>query len=110
RTVLGDAVAFMEQVNRSARVKVERRFEQLPTVVPLPSSMLRQIAYNLVQNAIEASPPDCTVTITAGVEEGDVVLRVRDCGPGIPEELRERIFEPFFSTKDKRIRTGGMGL
>ena len=110
RTVLGDAVAFMEQVNRSARVKVELRFEQLPTVVPLPSSMLRQIAYNLVQNAIEASPPDCTVTITAGVEEGDVVLRVRDCGPGIPEELRERIFEPFFSTKDKRIRTGGMGL
>ncbi len=110
RTVLGDAVAFMEQVNRSARVKVELRFEQLPTVVPLPSSMLRQIAYNLVQNAIEASPPDCTVTIIAGVEEGDVVLRVRDCGPGIPEELRERIFEPFFSTKDKRIRTGGMGL
>jgi PAS domain S-box-containing protein len=110
RTVLGDAVAFMEQVNRSSRVTVELRFEQLPTVVPLPSSMLRQIAYNLVQNAIEASPPDCTVTITAGVEGGSLYLRVSDCGPGIPAELRDRIFEPFFSTKDKRIRTGGMGL
>lgn len=72
--------------------------------------MLRQIAYNLVQNAIEASPPDSVVSIVAGLEEGRLGLRVRDHGPGIPPELRERIFAPFFSTKDRRIRTSGMGL
>jgi signal transduction histidine kinase len=38
------------------------------------------------------------------------VLRVCDEGPGIPEALRERIFEPFFSTKDRTVRTGGMGI
>ena len=110
RTVLGDAVAFLEQVNRASRVRVELQLDGLPTVIGLPSSMLRQIAYNLVQNAIEASPPDSVVTIAAGLDEGRLGLRVRDHGPGVPPELRERIFEPFFSTKDRRIRTSGMGL
>lgn len=110
RTVLGDAVAFLEQVNRASRVRVELHLDGLPPVIGLPSAMLRQIAYNLVQNAIEASPPDSVVSIVAGLEEGRLGLRVRDHGPGIPPELRERIFAPFFSTKDRRIRTSGMGL
>lgn len=110
RTVLGDAVAFLEQVNRASHVRVELQLDSLPTVIGLPSSMLRQIAYNLVQNAIEASPPDSVVTIAATIDGGRLGLRVRDHGPGVPPELRERIFEPFFSTKDRRIRTSGMGL
>ncbi len=110
RTILGDAVAFLEQVNRASRVRVELNLDGVPTVIGLPSSMLRQIAYNLVQNAIEASPPDSVVTITGATADGRLGLRVRDQGQGIPLELRERIFEPFFSTKDRRIRTSGMGL
>jgi PAS domain S-box-containing protein len=110
RTILGDAVAFLEQVNRASRVNVEIEFQQVPSVIPLPSAMLRQIAYNLVQNAIEASPSGTSVQICATVDDGHLMLRVRDHGPGVPPELRERIFEPFFSTKDKRIRTSGMGL
>jgi signal transduction histidine kinase len=38
------------------------------------------------------------------------VIRVCDEGPGIPARIRERIFEPFFSTKDRTIKTGGMGI
>jgi hypothetical protein len=110
RTILGDAVAFLEQVNRASRVNVEIEFQEVPSVIPLPSAMLRQIAYNLVQNAIEASPSGTSVQIRATVDNSQLLLRVRDHGPGVPPELRERIFEPFFSTKDKRIRTSGMGL
>ncbi|MEO8140595.1 MAG: PAS domain S-box protein, partial [Gemmatimonadota bacterium] len=110
RTVLGDAIAFLEQVNRSARVNVEAEYHNIPTVIPLPASMLRQIAYNLIQNSIEVCPPGSTVHVRAAIDNGNLHIHVRDCGPGVPVELRERIFEPFFSTKDKRMRTSGMGL
>ena len=109
-TVLGDAVAFLEQVNRAAGVRVEMDLSRCPTVIALPSAMLRQIAYNLVQNAIEASPSGQTVHVRTIATNGHFELRVRDHGAGVPPEVRERIYEPFFSTKDGRISTGGMGL
>ena len=71
---------------------------------------MRQMVYNLVQNAIEASPKGATVHVRTLVHDGKFVLRVRDNGPGIPCEVRDKIFEPFFTTKSGRIRTGGMGL
>jgi hypothetical protein len=110
RTVLGDAIAFLEQVNRSAGVKVVTEYLNIPSIIPLPSAMLRQIAYNLIQNAIEVCPSGSTVHVQACADDGKLEIMVRDCGPGVPAELRERIFDPFFSTKDPRMKTGGMGL
>ncbi len=110
RTVLGDAIAFLEQVNRSSGVEVITEYRNIPSAIPLPSAMLRQIAYNLIQNAIEVCPPGTAVRVTALVADGHLEIRVTDRGPGVPMELRERIFEPFFSTKDQRMKTGGMGL
>jgi hypothetical protein len=107
---ISDAVSFLEQVNRGRRVRIVTDVTRAPSLVPVPDALLRQTLYNLVQNALDASPPDGTITVTAE-QVGDVcVLRVRDEGPGIPEALRERIFEPFFSTKDRTVRTGGMGI
>jgi PAS domain S-box-containing protein len=109
-TVLGDAVAFLEQVNRPSGVRVQMELGQGPSVLPLPTALLRQIAYNLVQNAIEASPPSGLVVVRTTASDRLFELRVRDRGPGVSPEARERIFEPFFSTKSGRLRTGGMGL
>jgi PAS domain S-box-containing protein len=109
-TVVGDAVAFLEQVNRASGVRVEVDLSRCPSVIALPSAMLRQIAYNLVQNAIEASPAGETVRVSTVAENGHFELRVRDKGAGVPPEVRERIFEPFFSTKGAGVTTGGMGL
>lgn len=108
--VVGDAVAFLEQVNRGARLRIETDLRGVPSVVPLPAAMLRQIVYNLVQNAADASPQGAAIRMHAMVEGKELRLSVSDEGPGVPTDLRERIFEPFFSTKDKRMRTGGMGL
>jgi len=109
-TVLGDAVAFLEQVNRPSGVRVQMELGGGPSVIPFPTALLRQIAYNLVQNAIEASPPAGVVVVRTTASDGHFELRVRDRGPGVSPEVRERIFEPFFSTKSGRLRTGGMGL
>jgi two-component system sporulation sensor kinase C len=110
RSLVSDAVAFLAQVNRGSHVRIETDFSNLPSVIRLPSAMLRQIVYNLAQNAIEASPSGQAVSIAATVKGNRFQLSVRDRGAGVPAELRDRIFDPFFSTKDRGVRTGGMGL
>ncbi len=109
-TVVGDAVAFLEQVNRGNKLLIETDLSAVPTTVPLSAAMLRQIIYNLVQNAADASPPGACIRVSAQVRDETLELQVLDQGPGVPAALRERIFEPFFTTKDKRLQTGGMGL
>jgi PAS domain S-box-containing protein len=108
--VLGDAVAFLAQVNRQSGVTV--RIELGPSLhtLRLPAPLLRQIVYNLVQNAVEASPPNGIVTVRTAADDGHFELRVRDQGPGVPLDSREKIFESFYTTKSGRLRSGGMGL
>ncbi|WP_373058519.1 ATP-binding protein [Gemmatimonas sp.] len=105
-----DAVSFLEQVNRVRQVKIITDLSRAPSLVPVPDALLRQTMYNLVQNAFDASPATGTITVTAMVEQDECVLRVTDEGPGVPDALRERIFDPFFSTKDRTVKTGGMGI
>ena len=70
---------------------------------------MRQVVFNLIQNAVEASPAHGTVDVTAWSENGAFHLSVLDHGPGVPVAMRERIFEDFYSTKTG-LRTAGMGL
>ena len=76
--------------------------------VALGEDALRQVLLNLVQNALEVTPPGGRVTARVVRGEGHVSIRVCDAGPGVPPELRQRIFEPFFTTRADRA--GGLGL
>lgn len=107
---VSDAVSFLEQVNRQRHVRIVTETARAPSLVPVPDALLRQTLYNLVQNAVDVSPPGATITVHTAQEGDDCVLRVCDEGPGIPPDIRERIFEPFFSTKDRTMKTGGMGI
>ena len=95
RTVIGDAAAFLEQVNRSSQVRIRVDFEGVPAHVAIPEAVLRQSIYNLVQNAVEVSPPGSTVSVRAVLEDSSFVLRVADQGPGVPSEDRSRISQLF---------------
>jgi signal transduction histidine kinase len=68
--------------------------------------MLGQVAMNLVVNACEAQPGSGEVLVRSFREDGRIVVEIADRGPGVPEADRQRIFEPFFSTKDST----GLGL
>ncbi|MFQ5687629.1 MAG: sensor histidine kinase, partial [Candidatus Scalindua sp.] len=70
---------------------------------------IRQVLFNIIQNAIDASPEGGCVDITLKDVNGHLKIMVADKGSGIPDELQIKIFEPFFSTKGK-IPTGGLGL
>ncbi len=67
--------------------------------------LLREVLENLLRNAREASPAGTRTTVDVRAEGGDVVIRVDDQGPGVPPELRERVFDLYFTTK-----AGGSGL
>ena len=73
--------------------------------------LIYRLVYNLVENAIKYNHPGGQVTVTAYRKEKHVYLSVEDTGNGIPEELRQRVFEPFFRVDKSRSRElGGVGL
>jgi PAS domain S-box-containing protein len=80
--------------------------EDLP-LVRFDPVHLRQVILNLAKNGLEAMPGGGTLTMVSGSREGRVFLEVSDTGEGIPPEVMEKIFQPFFSTKPKG---SGLGL
>ena len=78
-----------------------------PLLVMADQPRLRQVYWNLLTNALAASPPGGTVRVSLVREGTWAVLKVEDQGPGIPREHLDRLFEPFFSTKSEGT---GLGL
>lgn len=93
-------------------VRIMREPEQLPAPlrVMADSDQLEQVLLNLLSNAVDAMPRGGTVRISLGAQpDGTVSFAVSDEGIGIPEEIRDSIFDPFFSTKEIGKGTG-LGL
>ena len=78
--------------------------ESLPTIYAV-SSQIQQIFFNLILNSFDAMPAGGDLKISAQTVDHGIEIIFQDSGPGIPEDRRNNIFEPFFSTKD-----GGTGL
>jgi len=83
---------------------------ELCPVLPIPGdpSELREMMINLIFNAVDAMPAGGLIMIRTGVECGQVILEVTDTGTGMPERVRQRCLEPFFTTKGEKGT--GMGL
>jgi len=88
-------------------VEVQRNLDSgLPTI-RADADQLQQVFVNLVTNAVQAMPEGGTLSVSTRGDGADVVATVSDTGVGIPEEGMERLFQPFYTTKDKGI---GLGL
>lgn len=107
-TCVKDVVSLISLTAESRGVRVEVGEIDCSQVM-LPLGQVEQILYNLIQNALEASPPGETVEVTAGPSPQGIVVCVSDRGPGVPSELQMQIFEPFYSTKSGG-ETAGLGL
>jgi two-component system NtrC family sensor kinase len=90
------------------RIRVDTRFGY-PDVVECFPGLLNQAIMNLVANAIDAIEGDGVISITTGADGDYYLIVVSDTGRGIPEELRQRVLEPFFTTKPTGLGTG-LGL
>jgi signal transduction histidine kinase len=73
-------------------------------------SRLRQILEHLLENAVKYAPPDSSITISVDVVEGIARIGVADEGPGVPDDWRERIFEPYARRDTHTARGSGIGL
>lgn len=90
------------------QIKVERRLGE-PDMLRCYPNLLNQALMNLVANAIDAVEPAGSILIESEATPGGYVISVSDDGAGIPPELRERVYEPFFTTKPVGKGTG-LGL
>jgi signal transduction histidine kinase len=104
--VLAETTEFVRSRKDFVGIRFETRLPEQPLVVEGSRIMLGQVAVNLVLNACEAQKGTGEVQVSAWREGTLAVAEVADRGPGVPEADRQRIFEPFFSTKDST----GLGL
>ncbi|NDJ62821.1 MAG: hypothetical protein GYB67_16995 [Chloroflexi bacterium] len=108
-----------EMINESS----ERLYDQSVTkdikiITEIPDDLqvladrdqIRRVILNLIHNAIKWSPPGGAITIEAEQVNDEVAISVRDNGPGVPEEHRERIFERFYQVEQSRSSGDGTGL
>jgi len=106
-----DVVNVVQHVVDLERVSADRRGADLALVAPpsllahVDSAKIHQLVLNLLRNAIEAVTVGGHVKVELGSDAERFHIRVEDDGPGIPDGVRQRIYEPFFSTKE-----GGTGL
>jgi heavy metal sensor kinase len=107
--VAAAVIGALEPLARSRSIGL--RLEGAPAMGRADGRLLRQALGNLVDNAIKYSPPGATVLVRTAANGHETWVRVDDEGPGVPPELRERVFDRFFRLDPSRTRaTGGSGL
>jgi signal transduction histidine kinase len=114
RDTLEESIEIVESRLASAQIHVERRYADGSCVVKGDPRRLKQVVLNLLENAIDALSVDerssataGTITLAVSPAADSVRLLVSDTGPGIPEDLFDRVFTPFFTTKPDG---SGLGL
>jgi signal transduction histidine kinase len=109
RGVVNEVIAFVDREARARRVKIRAELPSEPVVIGAERDALLQMMVNLASNALQAQPEGGKLVFAVARTDRDAHIEVRDAGPGVPKEMRQRIFEPFFSTKPPEEGTG-LGL
>ena len=105
--LIDDALLLVQHRAKFQQVRVIKQLDaQLPAIL---DGGLQHAVVNLLKNAFDAMPRGGTLTITTRHSDAEVQVEIEDTGGGIPEEIRPRIFEPFFSTKPIHMGNG-LGL
>jgi two-component system sensor histidine kinase HydH len=105
--VIHEVKALMEEAIREKGIRLEDRLHpNLPPVEADPNQ-LKQVLLNLVKNALEATEDTGTILMSSGTDDGRVWFSVQDTGKGMSEDVQEKIFHPFYTTKEKGT---GLGL
>jgi signal transduction histidine kinase len=102
---LADAAAWLKQDHSMSLVEID--VDRCDVIVEADPDQLRLVFTNLLLNAAQAVQRRERIAIAFHATDSVCSVRVRDSGPGIPEEVRARVFEPFFTTKH---RGTGLGL
>jgi signal transduction histidine kinase len=105
RTVIGDVLALAREELSTRNVTLEGHLPSNPLVANVDADLLKQAALNVIQNGAQAMPNGGTLRVVLEEDRKTAVLRISDEGHGIPDEIREKIFDLYFTTK-----SGGSGI
>jgi signal transduction histidine kinase len=105
RAVIGDVLALASAELSTRNVIVESSMPAKPMIANIDADLLKQAALNVIQNGAQAMPEGGTLRVVIEEQRKYAVLRIADQGPGIPDDIREKIFDLYFTTK-----TGGSGI
>jgi two-component system sporulation sensor kinase C len=109
--IVHEVVYLLEGAANKRGVKLRCELGDDAIEVDLVEGEVKQILYNLLRNAIQASPVGGSVEVEVDEQENEVQVKVSDRGPGIPDEIAARMFDPFFTTKHGESEPGmGLGL
>jgi signal transduction histidine kinase len=109
--VIQDVLLVLQSEARHLGVVIEFTPPPGGCTFMVEEASLKQVLYNLLRNALEASPAGSTVHVTLARQVGHVTIAVEDQGQGITPKAAGRVFEPFFTTKHNKERSGmGLGL
>jgi len=109
--ILGEVVYLLEGAATKRGVKLQFETGVDPVAVNLAEGEVKQVLYNLLRNAIQASPAGASVELSIDESGSNGIVEVADRGPGIPDEIAPHIFDPFFTTKHGETESGmGLGL
>ncbi len=95
---------------RVKQIRLETRLDDSEPMALLDPQLFDRVIANLVDNAIKFSPTSGSVSVETAVHDGAVVVRVRDQGPGIPEDQRPKLFQRFSAMRSRRPDSSGLGL
>lgn len=113
KILIEETMILLEREMNKYRISVEMNLENVPTVQAI-GNQLQQVLLNLMINARQAMTEGGRLIISLVDQPDQVVLSIRDFGPGIPQDRLRRIFEPYFSTKNGPDESGkggtGLGL
>jgi signal transduction histidine kinase len=107
RNVVGEVLALSTAELSTRNVNLVSQMPPYPLSVNVDAGLLKQAVINVIQNGAQAMPEGGNLEIILGEEKKNAVLRIRDQGPGIPAELKEKIFDLYFTTKSSG---SGIGL
>src|SRR5215211_367409 len=106
---LETTLAVLAHRLKHTSIEVVREYDRDLPKLTVRGSELNQVWTNLLDNAIDALGDEGTITIRTSAEAGGARIEVADDGPGVPAEIRDRIFDSFFTTKEVGHGTG-LGL
>ncbi|MFA4915777.1 MAG: PAS domain S-box protein [Syntrophales bacterium] len=107
--IIEGILMMMEKQMREMNVKVETSLDSEIPEVMASTNQMRQVFINIIKNAMEGMPKGGILTVSTLRAKDSVLIKIGDTGMGIPEEIKDKIFEAFFTTKQK-VKGVGLGL
>jgi len=106
---INQTVDILENFARGNNIDIQTDLAENLPIIAGDQAQLQQVILNLMNNAIDAIGKDGTISIRSGAGKSEIRITIADTGPGIPESMQKKVFDPFYTTKSTGKGTG-LGL